>query len=344
MFTAALQGQSRESVLKAVGESPNWKPVNTPTDYDETTIEKLAGQRAAAIKRYGLIGATMQDWSSTEGNVRLTLYEMVDPSSAYGLFTLERDIDQPGFAAVALGSEGFRISNRSSFWQSKYVVRLEGEARSAESLGRAVSENILGRSTKPPVSSHLPPNNLVQGSEQYILHPEGIDRDLQLETSTLGFDDSVEVATATYRVNSKSVHLVLLLYPTQQIARKYADRWDANDSGSSAFRKRTGPLFALVRGTRDAALAEQVLAPVNYESQVTWNEPRPDIGIGEVIITIFTFIGLALIFTLVAGMSFGGLRIFVKARYPNQVFDRAQDMEIIQLKLTQGVIRKEISE
>jgi hypothetical protein len=177
-----------------------------------------------------------------------------------------------------------------------------------------------------------------------VLHPGGIGRDLQLESSALGFDDAVEIAIGTYRLNSTPANLVLLLYPTQQIAKKYADQWDVSDPEDGAFRKRVGPLVALVRGTRNAEVAGQLLALVNYESQVTWNEPPPDIGIRGVILTIFTFIGLALSFTLIAGISFGGLRVFVKARYPDQVFDRAQDMEIIQLKLSQGVIRKELSE
>jgi hypothetical protein len=63
-----------------------------------------------------------------------------------------------------------------------------------------------------------------------------------------------------------------------------------------------------------------------------------------VILTIFSFIGVALLFTVIVGLSYGGLRIFVKARYPDRVFDRAQDMEIIQLTLGQGVTPKELTE
>jgi hypothetical protein len=101
-------------------------------------------------------------------------------------------------------------------------------------------------------------------------------------------------------------------------------------------------LLAIVRGSGDPSVGETVLGAVNYESQVTWNEPPPDLSLPEVILTIFTFIGIALLFTLVAGISFGGLRVFVKKKYPDRVFDRAQDMEIIQLKLGQGLIRKEL--
>jgi hypothetical protein len=118
----------------------------------------------------------------------------------------------------------------------------------------------------------------------------------------------------------------------------------ANAPGDKDFRKRVSALFAIVRGPHDPAIAKAVLDGVNYETQVTWDQPRPDISLKEVILTIFSFIGIALLFTVVVGLSYGGVRIFVKARYPDRVFDRPEDMEIIQLKLGQGVTAKELTE
>jgi len=344
ILTAALQGQSRESVLKGVAQNSSWSPVDKPSEYDEKNIRELAGNRATAIIHYGLVGATTQNWHGPDGTVRVTLYQMVDASAAYGLFTLDRNINQPGFTALPLGSEGFRVSNRAFFWQSNYVVKLEGSVSATDNLARLISENIFGRSRKPPVSSHLPPQNLVQGSEKYVLDETGLGPELGLDQRLLGFEDSVEVAVADYLVRGKSAHLVLLLYPTQQVAKKYTVRWEATASIDPALQKRVGPLVALVRGSRDPDVAGTILDAVNYESQVTWNEPRPDISFRDMILTIFGFIGIALLFTAVAGLSFGGFRIFVKARYPDRIFDRAEDMEIIQLKLAQGVIHKELPE
>src|SRR5262245_18761049 len=107
-ITAALKGQSRESVLKAVQETSKWTPFNEAILYNEKNIETLAGRRASTIIRYGLTGVTVQEWNGPQGKVRLTLYEMLDPSAAYGLFTLDRNINQPGFVAVPIGTEGFR--------------------------------------------------------------------------------------------------------------------------------------------------------------------------------------------------------------------------------------------
>src|SRR5438128_761142 len=126
MVTMALQGQSRESVLKAVQATSMWSPADKPLLYDEKNIESFAGKRAPAINRYGLTGVTAQDWRGSYGNVRLTLFEMLDSGAAYGLFTLDRSIDQSGFATIPVGTEGFRVGSRSEFWQSQYVVMLEG--------------------------------------------------------------------------------------------------------------------------------------------------------------------------------------------------------------------------
>jgi hypothetical protein len=343
IMTAALEGQSRESILKAVQETSKWTPAAQPVLFDEKNIEALVGKRAPTVNRYGLTGATVQPWNGPQGNVRLTLYEMQDASAAYGLFTLDRNINQAGFVSIPIGTEGFRIGNRTEFWQSKYVVKLEGIASAAEDMARTISENVFGRSRKPPVSMLLPPANLIQGSDSYVIDASGIGRQLDLDPLALGFDDSVEVATADYSVDGRTAHLVLLLYPTQQLAKKYEDQWATNSPADAALRKRVGALLALVRGS-DPATAKAILDGVNYETQVTWDEPRPDLSIREVILTIFTFIGIAFLFTVVAGLSFGGLRIFVKARYPDRVFDRPEDMEIIQLKLGQGLIHKQLGE
>jgi hypothetical protein len=343
-ITAALQGQSRESVLKAVQQTSKWLPADKPVQYDSKNIEDLDGKRAAAINRYGLTGVTIQNWTGAGGSAHLTLYEMFDPSAAYGLFTLDRNIDQPNFAEIPLGTEGFRLGNRTEFWQSSYVVKLEGNMAAANALGRSVSESIFGQSRKPPVSMHLPPTNLIQGSDKYIVDPSGVARELDIDPQALGFDDSVEMATANYRIGGKTAHLVLLMYPTQQLAKKYEEQWMATSPGDSAFRKRVSALLALVRGSHDESLAKSILDGVNYETQVISAQPRMDISLRTVILTIFSFIGIAFVFTAVVGLSYGGVRVFVKRLYPNRVFDRPQDMEIIQLKLGQGVTPRQLNE
>src|SRR5215831_19736345 len=116
LVSPALRGQSRESVLKAIQQSSKWSPADQPIQYDDKNIDAFAGKRASTLVHYGLTGVTTQNWNGSDGSVHLTLYQMSDASAAYGLYTLDRNIDQPGYTAIPLGTEGFRIGNRSEFW------------------------------------------------------------------------------------------------------------------------------------------------------------------------------------------------------------------------------------
>src|SRR5437899_408893 len=146
LLAVSLQEQSRETLLKYVGENPDWSSSGSVRQFDENNLEGLAGKTAPTIKRYGVTGVTVQDWNSKDGRVHLTLYEMVDPSAAYGLFTFGRNPNQPDFSAVPLGTEGFRTGLKTYFWQSKYVVKLEGDPKPVENLAGLISQNIFGRS------------------------------------------------------------------------------------------------------------------------------------------------------------------------------------------------------
>ena len=63
--------------------------------------------------------------------------------------------------------------------------------------------------------------------------------------------------------------------------------------------------------TNDEAMASSILDGVNHEFKVTWEEPCRGSVLAPMIITIFTFIGIALAFTTIAGVSYGGFRVFV---------------------------------
>jgi hypothetical protein len=154
-----------------------------------------------------------------------------------------------------------------------------------------------------------------------------------VDPGQLGFDSSAEAATAEYRINGSRAHLLLLLYPTQHIAKKYTEALP----GAPSFRKRAGPLFAMVYGTNDDSTAATILEEVHHEFRVTWDEEKPGLGLGPIIVTVATFVVIVLAFTTILGLGFGGLRIFVKNRYPTASFAKAGGGEVIQLKLIQEV-------
>jgi hypothetical protein len=346
VFACPSIAQDRQTplpnVLAALHDTPGFETAGSPILYDSTTLDNFDKIVSQTLKLYGTRSVAVEEGRIAGNAVKVTLFQMLDSPAAYGVYTSQRTAVGGGATPVVYGAASFQREDQIHFWQSNYAVRIEGGKEVRDQVAKSLSRSILGRSQKPPVSAYLPAENLVEGSERYLLHEEGIDPALGIDAGKLGFDSSAEAAKATYRVDGKSAQLLLLLYPTQHIAKKYADEMDAI-TGSSAFRKRVGPLVAIVYGSSNEGIASSILGGVNHGFKVTWEEPLPGLGVSTMLITIFTFIAVALVFTTIAGVSYGGVRVFVKSRYPNRIFDRPEAMEIIQLKLAQGVTERQIS-
>ena len=131
--------------------------------------------------------------------------------------------------------------------------------------------------------------------------------------------------------------MILIEYPTPQIAK---ERMQALQSatlpaGPFAF-KRSGPIVAAVNGRIPQAEALSLLASVNYDADVTWNEPAkldPRENRIKFLYTVALLVVLLISIALVGGLAFGGARVFAKKLFPNRGFDRSEEIEIIRLNL-----------
>jgi len=336
-----LNAQSRDAIVAAVQHAGPFVPSGPPRVYDSTVVNGLDPADSSSLGIYGFKGATVQEWTASGTRLRSVLYEMIDSPAAYGIFSLKRSHGAGAPTPVLIGAESFERESHLYFWQSKYFVQIDGTVLLGTQLAQEISKSILGRSRRPPVSDYLPSENRVQGSDTYILTPDAIEPSTGVDPAQLGFEDSAEVASANYVINGVMAKLLLVLYPTQHVAKKYEE---AMTPAPATFRKRAGPLLAVVHGTSDEGAATAILNDISHEFKVTWNEPNPDLPIGTLIITIFTFTAVAIFFTVLAGVGFGGLRVWVKNRFPDRVFDRPEAMELIQLKLIQGLTDHQLQE
>jgi hypothetical protein len=166
--------------------------------------------------------------------------------------------------------------------------------------------------------------------------------DSPLPSSAVDFSKSPEIISALYKSDEGNARLTLISYPTPQIAGAQLRNIEANRVGLQAggagdFQiKRTGPLLAIVSGEASPSEAKSLLASVNYEANVTFDEPtflgRKD-NIGNLIVAAFGLIGLILAVALVLGIAFGGVRILLKRFYPDRFIDRPEDNAVITLNL-----------
>ena len=75
--------------------------------------------------------------------------------------------------------------------------------------------------------------------------------------------------------------------------------------------KRSGPLVAVVLGATDPDAVERLLAKVNYQASLTWNEPTQDAVVkeaGRMMLSIFALAGVLSALAVTTGVIFGLLR------------------------------------
>jgi hypothetical protein len=337
----ALAPQAPTTLVEIIDRHPDFVLASPPDVHED--LESVFGDDLETALEYGVASVVDLDVSGPLGQTSLRLTEMIDSAAAFGHFASLREWEAPGYQAVVLGAEGYRTdAGTVSFWQGPYVVRLEGPPLASLALGRVLGDAITLPSRKPTVSMLLPAPGRVPDSEQYILTPTDLTERTGLQPDLLGFDSDVEVAVASYVAAGESASLVLLSYPTPQIARIHAEAWQA-DSGAAGASRRAGLLFGIVIGSTSTEWAASILEGLNSEFDITWSERPPDpLTIQGIILTAFTWIGIALAFTVVVGLGFGGLRIFLKTRYPHSPFGGGGANDFVQLHIDQSVNRNRL--
>lgn len=200
----------------------------------------------------------------------------------------------------------------------------------------------------PTVGEYLPAAGRVRNSERFLLGPVGLARALPgMQGDWVGFNLGAEAELARYRVSGEEAVLILISYPTPQVAARrvpeIARAFAANPAQRissdrpAVFLRRTSSLVAVVAQTSSQSLADSLLANIHYQDVITWNEPRhtlTDPPWSQVVVGMFVGTGIVMLFAIVAGIGFGGIRLLVKFLLPGKVFDRPNQVEILQLGIS----------
>jgi len=281
--------------------------------------------------------------------ITLRAFVLRDPSSAFEVYTF---LLAPGMKDFGLGGDSAGGEHDAQFLVGNIVVQAE---TSPKAKAEGLQELLTAMQAKadptplPPVKNYLPEHWRTFGSEKYALGPEGFRAamsSLGQEASkglsdAVGFQNGAEAMLAGYRGEHGSGVLVLLDYPTPQLAEQHLHHLEqalpeaAKRAGVTVERKAS--LLSLVFAATSAEHAKAIRDAVNYETQVTWNErgqKATDPPIMLIMYKIFLFTGLFLGVATGVGIAFGGFRVIIKRLFPGKVFDRPEDIEVLQLGLS----------
>lgn len=312
---------------------------------------------AVVLQEYGFDRFEKATYTRDDGRtLAVKAAVFADASGAYGAFTYYKT---PVMLNEKIGGQGSSLNNRVLFYQGNVLVDAVFDRLSAMSaaelreLASALPAPPGNAGNLPSLPTYLPRQSYQKNTAKYVLGPATLDRiGSPLASSAVDFKLGAEVVVAKYNTNGGDATLMLISYPTPQLAAEKlkqieAARQASPDPGTKAtpdsapwFDKRTGPILAIASGPLSAREAKVLLGLISYEADVTWNEntyfTKKD-NVANFLFNAILLCGIVVGLALVAGVAFGGIRILIKRAFPNRVFDRPEDLEIISLHLDENL-------
>lgn len=296
------------------------------------------------LKEFGFSDLDSAAYTREGRKLQVRAARFDDATGAYGAFLYYHT---PQTAQESIGDAAFSNGTRVVFYRGNILVDAtldQVTPMSAGELRELASDLPLPAANLrnlPSLPNYLPTQGL-KDNKKYVVGPIGLSKISDpLSADLVNFATGAELMKADYASEEGTAQLTLVSYPTPAIAGEQLRKMDAAIPTSpqgkpSYFTKRSGPLVAVVSGDISPAEAQSLLASVNYEADVTWNQATRltrNNNLGSLLINVVLLLGVLLAVSIAAGIAFGGARMLLKKFFPDRVFDRSQDVEIIRLDL-----------
>jgi hypothetical protein len=316
---------------------------------------------AAILKEYGFSSVASGTYTRDDGRtLKVRAAKFADASGAFGAYTFYL---QPEMRKEQIGDQAASLGQRVLFYRGDILVDALFSRESVMSgaelreLAGALPTPTGSSANLPGFIEFLPRRDYIANTQKYVMGPLALGSlSPPVSADLVDFGASSEVTLAHYGLPSGEATLMLISYPTPQLAAEHLKRIDAahqlaqpqagisaiEDTGSF-FDKRTGPIIAVASGSVSEKDAKALLGLVNYEATVTWNTPTDNAQVHELYLLILNVVIICAVIAglaVIAGVAFGGFRILMKRLYPDRIFDRPEQMEFISLHLSETLVQR----
>jgi uncharacterized protein DUF6599 len=271
----------------------------------------------AVLAEYGLEQAELATYIREGHTLSLKAVRFKDASGAYGAYTFYRTEEMlPQTAGDDAVSDGGHVL----FYRGSILVDANFDFPTGMSLAamrdlaQKLPEAQHEQKILPTLPGYLPQQSLVHASEKFIAGPEAWKK-LGLPGNLVDFNASAEAVLAHYRTSEGTASLLVISYPTPQIATNKLH--EVQLQADVAASRKSGPLLAIVLGPISKSEALSLAESVNWDATVTWNERTflsAKDNIGNLIVAAFTLIGVLLLIALAGGFLVGGSRMYLRKR------------------------------
>ena len=301
---------------------------------------------AALLKEYGFTDLESATYTRDGGRtLKIKAARFDDASGAYGAFTFYKT---PEMLTQDIGDQAFSLNNRVLFFRGDTLVDANFERLSMMSAAelRELASDLprAGGSSAnlPTLPNYLPRRGLNTSTSNSIVGPVGLQQvHAPVPAQLVDFSKGAEVVTAEYNINATPSTLMLIGYPTPQIASAQLDAIDkaklAHQLSSDITARRTGPVVAILASATTEQNAKAFLDQVNYDADITWNQDTGSSqrAVGHMMLGILMLAGVLVVIAIVASFAFGGFRVLMQRLFPNRVFNRPEQIELIALHLSE---------
>lgn len=282
--------------------------------YRESSSAPVVLENAAVWSEYGLQASERAEYVLNGKTLVAQAYRLQDSTSALAAWQWKRPAN--GRAGDAKLLELTKLASVTSTGGAvalgNHLIIVEGYLPTAEEFAnmfRSLPHQQSG--PLPTLPDHIPDPDLLRNSERYITGPAALALFLpEVSPSTAAFHLGTEIQVANYREQGKNAKMALFSFPTNDAARDHAAALGAI---SNTVVKRSGPLVAVVFSPPDPNAAERLLSLVRYQAVVTGQEKsdhpktKKD-NVGNFMVNLFILIGIMIVFCLLSGVLFGGMR------------------------------------
>lgn len=327
----------------------------------QTSTDPAAADPTSApvLKEYRFTDFASANYEREDGRtLKIRAARFADASGAFGAFTF---YVQPGMVTEQIGDQAASAGEHILFYRGNVMIDATFGRQSVMS-GAELRElaGLLPRPTGntgnlPSFIEFMPRQGYVPHTQKYVMGPAALDAlGSPIPANLVDFGASAEVSMGRYSTSSGEATLMLISYPTPQLAADHLRQIDAAHqiaapqagvatigSEGSFSDKRSGPIVAVVTGVSESD-AKSLLGMVNWEANVTWNTPAGNQQVHDLtqlILNIVILCAIIGVLALIAGFAFGGFRVLMKRLYPDKVFDRPEQMEFISLHLTETAVK-----
>jgi hypothetical protein len=286
-----------------------------------TGTQPLALTDKAVWDDYGLQQSEQATFEAGGRKLTVRAYRLQDTTGALAAFQWQRPANAkpPGDDLAELSPLSALTPNGLIIALGNHLLILDGARPTPEELGNVFRS--MPRQESGPLPSlpgHVPSGNLIPNSERYIIGPGSLAKfEPEISPSEAAFHLGTEIQTADYKTPGGAMKLAIFSTPSPELARI---RLAELNKISGLLTKRSGPLIAVIANPKDANEAEKLLSQVRFQAAITTSQqpanPKKE-NFGEFLLNLVILIGIVILFAVLSGLIFGGVRHLMRRGGPS---------------------------